>query len=163
MSGIDSKAKVQTTSGRSLLLIQVDIGQHLYPVLAMRDTDQGLYVRALVTHPDAKHCSYFSVAATVHSYSIRQPDDPARCRARIGCATLDEVTITNAPANPHAVFRRYSPSAAVKTYGAAHRPARCGFTKSSTTATTDGAPGWPARPLFHAQRPDLGGPLSGHR
>jgi len=25
--------KVQKTSGRSLLLIQVDIGQHLYPVL----------------------------------------------------------------------------------------------------------------------------------
>jgi len=33
MSVIDSKAKVQKTSGRSLLLIQVDIGQHLYPVL----------------------------------------------------------------------------------------------------------------------------------
>jgi Protein of unknown function (DUF1214) len=33
MSVIDSKAKVQKTSGRSPLLIQVDIGQHLYPVL----------------------------------------------------------------------------------------------------------------------------------
>jgi hypothetical protein len=78
-------------------------------VLEVRDTDNGLYVRALVTDKEAKRAPYFSVAATICGYTLRQPDDPELFHSRVGCAVLEEVSLVpDSPANPEAkVLHRY--------------------------------------------------------
>jgi hypothetical protein len=71
----------------------------------IKSTDDGLFVRALVTDSEARRCPYFSVTATVHSYSMRQVDDPQAAHALITCASVDEISIVLDPANPDAIIR----------------------------------------------------------
>lgn len=95
-------------------------------VLEVRRTDDGLYVRALVHDDEAKRCTHFSVAATVHGYQLRDVDNSERFHALVTCATLDEITLTNAPANPAAMVRhRYRQSAAVEFYDIVKRGIIC--------------------------------------
>lgn len=58
----------------------------------------GLFVRALVNDAQAARCPYFSIAATIHQYELRQVDDPKAAHALITSATLDEVSLV--PDNP---------------------------------------------------------------
>jgi hypothetical protein len=71
----------------------------------IRSTDAGLFVRATITDPEAGRHSYFSVAATVHGYSMRLVDDPQRAHALVTCASVDEVSIVSDPANPDAIIK----------------------------------------------------------
>jgi len=70
----------------------------------VRITDRGLYVRARVTDPEAKRCPYFSIAATIHHYELRNVDDPVNFHAAIDCATLNEVSLVTDPANAAAII-----------------------------------------------------------
>jgi hypothetical protein len=89
-------------------------------ILEIKDAEEGLRVRALVTDNEAKRCSHFSVAATIHSYALRHRDDRARAHAAVSCATLEEVSIVNDPAHPGArIIHRYRQSPAVEFYGIA--------------------------------------------
>jgi hypothetical protein len=91
-------------------------GQPAGKILEAHSTNKGLYVKALVTHPDAKRCSHFSVAATIHGYSIRYPEDHARAYALVTCCSLDEVSIVQSPANPAAkILHRSRPPPALTT------------------------------------------------
>lgn len=74
-------------------------------VQAIRSTDDGLFVRALITDSEAKRHGYFSVAATIHGYSIRHADDPQAFHGLITCASVDEISITPEPANLDAIIR----------------------------------------------------------
>jgi hypothetical protein len=95
-------------------------------VQEVRSTDKGLYVRALVTDSEARRCTHFSLAATVRSFQLREADDPKRFHGLITCDTLDEISLTNAPANAAAtVMQRYRPSAAVDMYTTMQRWAAC--------------------------------------
>ena len=85
----------------------------------IRSTDQGLFVRALISDDEAKRCPYFSVAATVHGYMLRNVDDPQRFFGLIGCASLDEISVTPDPVHPDALIR--PTSAAVVFYDTAIR------------------------------------------
>ncbi|MCA1379832.1 MULTISPECIES: hypothetical protein [Bradyrhizobium] len=95
-------------------------------VLEIRGTDEGLHVRALVRDEDAKRCTHFSIAATIHGYQLREVNDRESFHALVTCATLDEITLTNVPANPAAVvLYRYRQSAAVEFYDIVKRGIIC--------------------------------------
>ncbi|MBR0710136.1 hypothetical protein [Bradyrhizobium liaoningense] len=95
-------------------------------VLEVRATDKGLHMRALVRDNEAKQCTHFSVAATIHGYQLRDVDDRERFHALVTCATLDEITVTNAPANPAAIIlHRYRQSASVEFWDIARRGIVC--------------------------------------
>ena len=95
-------------------------------VQEVRSTDKGLYVRALATDPEARRCSHFSIAATIHGFMLRDIDDRERFHALVTCATLDEVSLTPSPCNPEAkILHRYQPSAAVEMYDIAQRWTSC--------------------------------------
>ncbi|MCA1498852.1 hypothetical protein [Bradyrhizobium sp. NBAIM14] len=95
-------------------------------VLEVRTTDKGLHVRALVRDNEAKQCTHFSVAATIHGYQLREVNNRESFHAVITCAALDEITLTNAPANPAAVvLHRYRQSAAVEFYDIVKRGIIC--------------------------------------
>ena len=81
-------------------------------VLEVRTDERGLWVKALVSDAEAKRCSYFSVAATVHDFRIRHPGDDKLAHALIINATLDEVSIVNDnPGNPDArILVRHRPT-----------------------------------------------------
>jgi hypothetical protein len=86
-------------------------------VLEIKDTDQGLSVCCLVSDAEAKCAQYFSIAATIHSFTLRHQDDRERAHAAVTCATLEEVSIVNDPAHPGAkITQRYRQSAAVEFY-----------------------------------------------
>jgi hypothetical protein len=79
-------------------------------VLELKATDQGLLVRALVTHEEAKRCSGFSIAATIHNFRIVNSDDRNSVHGLITDCTLDEVTLATHMANAEAVItKRYRP------------------------------------------------------
>ncbi|MEY9594442.1 hypothetical protein ABIA06_006733 [Bradyrhizobium yuanmingense] len=95
-------------------------------VLEIRGTDEGLHVRALVSDEDAKRCTHFSVAATIHGYQLREVNDRESFYALVTCATLDEITLTNVPANPAAIVRhRYRQSAVVEQWDIIKRGIVC--------------------------------------
>jgi hypothetical protein len=80
-------------------------GRSAGEVEEVRITDQGLYVRARVTDAEAKCCPYFSIAATIHHYELRNVDDPVNFHALVGCATLNEVSlVTDNPGNAVAII-----------------------------------------------------------
>jgi hypothetical protein len=64
-----------------------------------------LLVCARVNHPQARRAPAFSVAATVEKWELRNVDDPQTFHALITQATLDEVSLTDKPCNPHALVR----------------------------------------------------------
>ena len=73
----------------------------------IRVDGKGLYVRARVSHAEAKRCPYFSVAATVHAWRICQADDREHFHGLVTSATLDEVSLVpTSPGNPAAVVQR---------------------------------------------------------
>ena len=93
-------------------------------LIDIRPTEEGLFVRACVTDREAARCPYFSVAATVHGYSMRRVDDPKAAYALITCATLDEVSmVPDSPGNPDAIVR--PALAAIVTYDLAARGIAC--------------------------------------
>ena len=70
----------------------------------IRVDDRGLYVRARVSHIEARRCPYWSVCATLHSWRIVTGDRP---HAEITSATLDEVSLVpSSPGNADAIARR---------------------------------------------------------
>ena len=111
---------------REIPLLYRHQGQPVGEVQEVRCDDRGLYVRALVTDPAAKLCPFFSVAATIHGYSIQHADDREQFHGLITCASLDHIAMTPTPANPHAiVLHRYRQSPAVQFYDIA----KAGFNK----------------------------------
>jgi hypothetical protein len=80
--------------------------------------DQGqLRVRATVTHELARRCGAFSIGAKILAYEIRDAARPS-FHAVITSATVEEVSLTDRPANLNAlVQRRYPVSAAAEIYG----------------------------------------------
>ncbi|MCA1474298.1 hypothetical protein [Bradyrhizobium sp. NBAIM08] len=95
-------------------------------VLEVRTTDKGLHVRALVRDNEAKRCAHFSVAATIHGFQLRDVEDRERFHALVTCATLNEITLTDRPANPAAILRhRYRQSAAVEQWDIIKRGIVC--------------------------------------
>jgi phage head maturation protease len=82
--------------------------------LEYEDGTGSLCVWCTVTHPMAKRCGAFSIAATVNEYEIVNGDTPDFA-AIISSATLSEISLTDTPSNPHAlVMDRYRVSAAVQ-------------------------------------------------
>ena len=73
----------------------------------LRVTEDGLFVRARVTHKEAKTCPYFSIAAIVHTFRIVQAG--ARSFAEITSATLDDVSVVFDPGNADALVCRPPP------------------------------------------------------
>jgi phage head maturation protease len=74
-----------------------------------------LCVWCTVTHPEAKRCGAFSIAATVIDYEIINGDTPD-FYAIIKSAGLNEISLTDTPSNPFAlVMDRYRVSPAVQT------------------------------------------------
>lgn len=64
----------------------------------------GLFVRALVTDSEAKRCPYFSIAATIHRYELRQVDNPTAAHALILSASCDEISLVpDNPGHPDAI------------------------------------------------------------
>jgi hypothetical protein len=86
-------------------------------LLEMRHDDRGrLFVRALVTDPEAKRCGGLSVAATVQTWELRDVDS-ANFHALITSATVDEISSTDRPCNPEAlILHRYRQSPVVEYY-----------------------------------------------
>ncbi|MET3838758.1 hypothetical protein [Bradyrhizobium sp. OAE829] len=126
----------------------------------VRSTDKGLYVRALVTDPVAKRCSYFGVAATIHNYMLRDVDDRERFHGLISCCTLDEVSLSRLPCNPEAkLLHRYQPSAAVEMYGIAQRWTSClrGIVDALSVINAAKANAAPARAVETDTRPRADG------
>ena len=73
-------------------------------IIDLEARENGLFVRARVTDPDAKRCPYFSVAATIHGYQIREADPHKH--ALVTCARLDEISLVpDNPGNPDAIVR----------------------------------------------------------
>ena len=66
----------------------------------VRATEEGLYVRALLTDAEAKQCQGWSVGATIHSYRLFNEDDPEHFYGLVTCATLDEVSLPASPVIP---------------------------------------------------------------
>lgn len=77
--------------------------------LEVRTDDNGLFVRARVSHSVAKCCTYFSVAATVHQFRLRDIDDRAKAHALVTSSTLDEVNLVCDAANSDAPVRATPP------------------------------------------------------
>ncbi|MBR0848794.1 hypothetical protein JQ543_13660 [Bradyrhizobium diazoefficiens] len=61
-----------------------------------------LHITATVDHSIARRASCFSVGVTVHAFELVDPDSPD-FHAIILQGWLDEVSLTDAPANPRAV------------------------------------------------------------
>jgi hypothetical protein len=84
--------------------------------LAYDDHGQ-LKIKANITHPFAKLCGGFSVSAKILAYEMRETDDPKRFHAFVTNAELDEISLTNEPADPTALItRRGCPSSVVKNF-----------------------------------------------
>ena len=66
------------------------------------DSRGGLLIRARVDQITARRMNAFSVAVTVLDYSMHDEDTPA-FYAQINHAHLDEVSLTDIPANPRAL------------------------------------------------------------
>ena len=80
------------------------------------DADGALTIRAIVTRELARRCNAFSIACSVIDYEIVNAD----CRDFYGLikqATLDEVSLTDVPANPQCIVRhRYDVCAQAQFY-----------------------------------------------
>jgi hypothetical protein len=72
------------------------------------DSHGNLTVRATVTHAEAKRCNGFSIAGTIREYEIHNADS-REFFALITRATLDEVSVTPTPCNPHALVLTRDP------------------------------------------------------
>jgi len=75
-------------------------------------TKGNLKISAEVDHPLAKRCGAFSVAGSVLDYEIVNPDS-ADFFALIKRSEITEISLTDCPANPHAIVRSRHQSAPV--------------------------------------------------
>jgi hypothetical protein len=105
-------------------------GGHISPLQARREPgcrqdrawlaydDEGqLCIRATVSHSYAKTCAAFSVSLKILKYELRDVDDPKNFHALVYQGELQEVSLTDAPADPCAlVLQRSRPVPAVKTF-----------------------------------------------
>lgn len=106
-----------TPFGDVPLLYRHDSDRPAGKILELRNTVEGLYVRACAVDSEAKRCQFFSVAATIHAYQLCDVDDPEKFCANVASATLVHVALTNSPANPAAIIEhRYRQSPAVEKY-----------------------------------------------
>jgi hypothetical protein len=72
-------------------------------------SDAGLRVVARTDHRLAKLTAAFSIGATIKSYVLRNADSPDFF-AEVLVATLDEISLTSTPANPHALVHERMPA-----------------------------------------------------
>ena len=77
----------------------------------LKYTDTGaLYIRACVSHPEARRCNAFSIGGKVLAYRLHDGGS-GDFHAEVTDAELEEISITDRPANLHArVMRRYPAS-----------------------------------------------------
>ena len=68
-----------------------------------------LKIRCCVDHVEARRCGAFSISARVNEYRICNADTPDFF-ALINDATLDEISLTDAPSNRHALVRSRFPA-----------------------------------------------------
>jgi hypothetical protein len=81
-----------------------------------RDELGNLQCWVTVADPEAKRYPAFSIAATVNEYEIRNEDTPD-FHALVTSATLEELSLTNVPANKFCIVQdRYRVSAAVQMF-----------------------------------------------
>jgi hypothetical protein len=84
------------------------------------DKEGALTIVARVDDPIARRCNSFSVGATVLEYSILDADSPSGFHAIIRRARIEEISLTETPANPNAtVTHRRDVSAQAEFWGAA--------------------------------------------
>ena len=69
------------------------------------DANGRLIVRATVTHPAAKRCGAFSVAAHIDEYEIKDADSFS-FHAVVSRARLGDISLVETPINPHALVQR---------------------------------------------------------
>jgi phage head maturation protease len=79
------------------------------------DNRGNLRIRAEVTHPLAARCNAFSIGARILEYEIVDGDNE-NFHALISNAEVTEVSLTDRPANPHAVVQSRSRIAPVEPY-----------------------------------------------
>lgn len=77
------------------------------------DAEGNLKIRAHVTHELAKRCGAFSIRAYIGGYELRNADS-ANFHALVTNAEIAEISLTDTPANPHAVVRRRYPAAPLR-------------------------------------------------
>jgi hypothetical protein len=68
-----------------------------------------LKITAEVTHPLARRCNAFSVACTIEAYELRDTATK-HFHALETKAYIDEVSLTDTPANPHALVTARTPA-----------------------------------------------------
>ena len=73
---------------------------------------EGLWARVRIDDPAAAKLPGFSIGASVKAYEIIYLDDPNRFAAVITAATIDEISLTNQPANLAAVVQDTDPALA---------------------------------------------------
>jgi hypothetical protein len=76
-------------------------------------TDGRLATTVTTDHDMALRCGAFSVAATIHDYTIRDAEDPRRYRAEVRSASLTEIVLTCRPCKPHALVMHRVPQCPV--------------------------------------------------
>ncbi|AJA61041.1 MULTISPECIES: hypothetical protein [Bradyrhizobium] len=98
-------------------------GRELPPLLYKHDESQpagkiesltydargNLKISAHVTHELAKRCGAFSIRAYIGGYELRDTDS-AHFHALVTNAEIIEISLTDAPANPHALVQRRYPA-----------------------------------------------------
>jgi phage head maturation protease len=124
-------------------------------ILELRSDHRGLYVRARVSDPEARRCQYFSVCASIERYEIRSVDDPERFHFLITKASLIELSLVIAPANPAArIEHRYRQSPTVEKYDILLQWASCmqKFVQTLRVINAAAHPAQPAAPVSPAPR-----------
>jgi hypothetical protein len=94
------------------LLYKHDVDQSAGVIERLEHDDFGrLRIRARVSHPFAKSCGAFSISTRVHRYELRDAETP-NFYALVFEGELDEISLTDVPADPCAlVLQRSTPSA----------------------------------------------------
>jgi hypothetical protein len=86
-------------------------------VETLKETIRGLTITVMTDHHLGKVGPAFSIAATIHSYELRNTDNPDGFHAAITKAHIDEISLTPMPANAHAlVFERWPMTAAAENW-----------------------------------------------
>jgi hypothetical protein len=79
------------------------------------DDHGSLKIAAEVSHPMARRCNAFSVGATILKYEIVD-NGGQDFHALISSARIDEISLTDRPANPNALVRSRYPTGPMKAY-----------------------------------------------
>lgn len=79
------------------------------------DAHGNLKIRAHVTHAQAKRCGAFSVRAHIGGYELRDTDS-ANFHALVTNAEIAEISLTDTPANPHALVQHRHPAVPIRPF-----------------------------------------------